>query len=295
MFVCSGFVAFGSPNPASTAPQNGIAAVVNGQLISVNAVRKLATEWEGMTILEKYLIPNMLVDQEAERDHISVSPSEIDGRVADARLRLQVQGHQSLESALAASNRTYAEFRDGIRLRLEAEKIVRRTLPAPRYVHLRQIFVSMQPSLQNSKIPAHTAPEALAIINKAYSELATGKSFEEVAKKYSEDPATKDSGGDLHIVGPSTLLDPMVMQAAMSLSRGQFTKTPVHNVMGYYILEADSTNTNAPASERAAYAKAIQIMKTAETLREQQVESQAITDLMQRLTDKAKIVLYLKP
>lgn len=295
VLVCSDSATFGGSDPTSAAPQIGIAAVVNGQPISVNDVRKLAIEWEGMTILEKYLIPNLLVDQEAKRDHVSVTPAEIDGRVADARLRLKVQGHQTLESALAASNRTYAEFRDGIRLRLEAEKIVRQTTPAPRYVHLRQIFVSTQPSLQNSRTRAHTAPEALAIINKAYSLLTAGETFENVAKKYSEDPTTKDSGGDLHIVGPTTPLDPNIMEAAMSLSRGAYTKTPVRTVLGYYILRVDSTNTDAPTTERAAYAKAIQVTESDESLRQQQVESQEITDLIQRLTLKAKIVNYLKP
>ncbi|GAA3330072.1 hypothetical protein GCM10020331_081120 [Ectobacillus funiculus] len=40
---------------------------------------------------------------------------------------------------------------------------------------------------------------------KVEAELAAGKSFEDLAKQYSEDTASKDNGGDLDYFGPGKM------------------------------------------------------------------------------------------
>ena len=73
----------------------------------------------------------MLVDQEAKRLGITTTPAEIDQRLAEVKQQIakSPQGG-SLDTLLSQNHETMANFRDSLRLRLEADKISAKTLPA---------------------------------------------------------------------------------------------------------------------------------------------------------------------
>ena len=66
-------------------------------------------------------------------------------------------------------------------------------------------------------------------------QVQSGGSFAELAKKYSDDPGSKDQGGALPMM-PTSGLDPAYAQAAMKLNPGQ-TSGLVRSQFGYHIIQ----------------------------------------------------------
>ena len=276
----------------------GVAATVNGQKILSTNVKDLAYRWEGPNIVENILIPNLLIAQEAKKEGITVSKTEIDTRINDTRQQIAASGRGlTLEQALAQGHRTMADFRDNIKLRIAAEKMVLKTLPPVHFVHIRHILIAT--NTQNpgapGQTPPHTDQEALTIIAKIQTELKAGASFEDLAKKYSEDPSNKAKGGDLGIVGPTTPFDPNFLKAALSLKKGEITPQPVKSYYGYHLIQCISTDTDHSPSEQLEYNTTITAFKGIEKVFNQQRLSQSVPALVAELKAKAKIVDYLSP
>jgi len=78
--------------------------------------------------------------------------------------------------------------------------------------------------------------------------LAPGADFAALAKKYSEDPGTKNRGGDDDWIGQGTQYVPEFKTAAFALKAGEITKTPVASPQfGYFIIKCIATrNTSLP-------------------------------------------------
>jgi peptidyl-prolyl cis-trans isomerase D len=93
--------------------------------------------------------------------------------------------------------------------------------------------------LITSKAGADAATDAAA---KAKAEdvlkqVQGGGNFAELAKKYSEDPGSKDTGGELPLI-PTAGLDPAYAKAAMALNPGQ-TSGLVKSAFGYHIIQTE--------------------------------------------------------
>ncbi len=80
-------------------------------------------------------------------------------------------------------------------------------------------------------------------------QVQSGGNFAELAKKYTDDPGSKDQGGELPMM-PTSNLDPAYAKAAMSLKPGQ-TSGLVRSQFGYHIilLEAKDAAHTKPLSE----------------------------------------------
>jgi peptidyl-prolyl cis-trans isomerase D len=66
-------------------------------------------------------------------------------------------------------------------------------------------------------------------------QIKAGGNFADLAKKYSEDPGSKDKGGELPMI-PTAGLDPAYAKAAMALNPGQ-TSDLVRSQFGYHIIQ----------------------------------------------------------
>jgi peptidyl-prolyl cis-trans isomerase D len=72
-------------------------------------------------------------------------------------------------------------------------------------------------------------------------QIKAGGNFSDLAKKYSDDPGSKDQGGELPMIATSSL-DPAYAQAAMALNPGQ-TSGLVRSSFGYHIIQTESKQT----------------------------------------------------
>lgn len=95
-------------------------------------------------------------------------------------------------------------------------------------------------------------------------QLKAGAKFADLAKKYSDDPGSKDQGGELPMIATSGL-DPAYAQAAMALNPGQ-TSGLVRSSFGYHIIQtvAKQTASVKPFAEvKASIVEQLQTQKSA--------------------------------
>lgn len=84
---------------------------------------------------------------------------------------------------------------------------------------------------------AKTDAAAKAKAEDVLKQVQAGGKFAELAKKYSEDPGSKDTGGEL-VLMPTASLDPAYAKAAMALNPGQ-TSGLVRSAFGYHIIQTE--------------------------------------------------------
>ncbi len=76
-----------------------------------------------------------------------------------------------------------------------------------------------------------------------------GGKFDELAKKNSKDPGSKDKGGDLDFADPTAYV-PEFSAALMKLKKGEMTPSPVKSDFGYHIIKLEDTReTPVPSLE----------------------------------------------
>ena len=80
-----------------------------------------------------------------------------------------------------------------------------------------------------------TEAQAKARIEEIQARLAKGENFEALAKEFSQDPGSANSGGDLGFAGPG-VYDPAFEDALYKLQDGQVS-TPVRTEFGYHLIK----------------------------------------------------------
>lgn len=276
--------------PAGAAPA-GVAAIVNGEKILTSQVAKETLKAFGAQVVSQMILIK-LVNQEAVKQHIVVSPAQVNAKLTDLRAQYAAQsaarGGGTLDSLLVQRHLTLAAYKQQLATELKVEALVGRTLPASagalKY-HARHLLIATVPVGPATK--PHTDAEALAIIAKAQAELKAGASFVDVANKYTEDPSGKGNGGDLPgVIDASTSFDPAWLKAALALKPGEVTPTPVKSQFGYHLIKVDSTSAAPPPADAKRFADAASAART------QQIQ-QAIQPYVIGLRNRAKIVDYL--
>jgi peptidyl-prolyl cis-trans isomerase D len=133
---------------------------------------------------------------------------------------------------------------------------------------------------------AQTDAAAKAKAQDVLNQLQHGANFADLAKKYSEDPGSKDQGGELPLI-PTAQLDPAYAKAAMALNPGQ-TSGLVKSSFGYHIIQ---TEQKVPAGEKPlAEVKASiaqQLEQQKQGAAEQQFAQQLAADAQKNGMDKA--------
>ncbi len=277
----------------------GVAAIVNGHKIYRFQVANEAMKAIGPQLINQMILIE-LINQEAAKQHVVITNAQVNARLDDVRKQYAERVPGGLDALLAQRHQTLASYKDQMKTELKVEALVAKTLPAGeptvRY-HARHLLIlttSGGPQMTPGAKPPHTDDEAKALIAKAQDDLKAGKSFEEVANQYTEDPSNKDpntgqgKGGDLGIIDAKTPFDPNFLKAALALKPGEVTPTPVKSIYGYHLIKLDSSSAAPLPTDKKMYDDA------AATDRRQQVQ-QAIPGYVEKLRSGAKIVDYLSP
>ncbi|MER3405769.1 MAG: hypothetical protein C4289_11925, partial [Chloroflexota bacterium] len=263
---------------ASTRPQNDPARQlaqqqliqVQEQLFSVNA-----------STLE-LLIDEELVRQEAKKRRLSVSKEEIDAEL-QKRFAPQDEGTVPAPGAspTAAQAGTGAEQPDAVatpaatatalptpaptsratttpartllQSRLRAflqvtgvsEGYLRRTVEADLLKEkLRQQLAEQIPAVQEQVHARHILVSDEEKAREAIRRIEAGERFEDVAAEISQDPGTKDQGGDLGWF-PRGIMVTEFEEAAFALQPGQLSR-PVQTQFGYHVIRVDERSAGRP-------------------------------------------------
>jgi len=199
-----------------------------------------------LNILSQMIDDEILMNR-AEKLGLLATDEEVDRKFNEYKAPMT---QEELEQRLKDKKMTLADFKRNIRRSITFEKLINRDVSSkiavtdqdiadyykahmgefnliePKY-HLAQIMVTPEPSpqapSQNDK--ALNKAEASKKIEMIINRLDIGEDFGTLAMRYSEDPATSGSGGDLGTVPESGLkaTDPLTRAAVLKLRPGQYS------------------------------------------------------------------------
>jgi peptidyl-prolyl cis-trans isomerase C len=240
-----------------------VAVTINGQPISESAVKIFSGQFvqqPGVPGVPPDLLVRELVNRELLRQEAVsrgwVNDPELLGQLENAT-RLMVS-QLSAEKFKADVNIPEEELR-----RLYLEDYVAKQ---PMEFRARHILVASE-------------QDAIRIL----ADLAKGEKFDVLAKKYSEDAATKSQGGVLDWFVTGQMVPPF-SEAVEQLKNGETTQKPVHSQYGWHIIQReDARQKAAPAFETVK-----------DQLKRQQVEK-LLREHIETLRSKAAIDGQVKP
>jgi len=209
-----------------------------------------------------YLITVELVNQKAAEAGLTVSDEEVDAQVE--QIKSMFGGDETkFEEAIAEQKLTVAELRDNLR---EQELIKKMIEEATKDVSVSQeevkaSYEERKESLQVGETrkmrhilfsPGSLAEEPGAKVTEAEwqaaleeaqqvrEEIMGGADFAEMAKQHSDDPGSKEEGGDLGNVQRGTMV-PEFDDAVFSLEEGAISE-PVKTQFGYHLIQVQEIN-----------------------------------------------------
>jgi peptidyl-prolyl cis-trans isomerase SurA len=246
------------------------------------------------------LIDEKVIVQEARRQNVAVDEPAVEKQVEQALsdVKKRLGGDAAYRAELAKEQITEADLRERyrgeIRRQMLANQLLRKQLdlklevsPTEAETYLKAHPDEMPkkpPELRVAviQIPVEADPAAkTAAKQKAQAALARvqkGESFARVAPEVSEDPATRNSGGDLGFFKRGEL-DTTFEAAAFALKPGQ-TSGVVETFFGYHVIRVEEVDTSG------VHARHILVRAEANDADERRAETQA-NDIYRQLVNKA--------
>jgi peptidyl-prolyl cis-trans isomerase SurA len=248
---------------------DGIAAIVNGDVITYSQVRQLSaprakllqSQFTGQELEKKLreirelalkdLIDRRLIIQAFKKESYAIPDHVVDQRVHDIIRESFGGDRNTFVKTLEAQNYSLGEFKEK-----EMERIIvqamrshnvktnyiisptkiedfyrkhRELFPTKEEIKLRMIMISGQKDTGNAQAQKSLAEEVLG-------KLVNGGEFEQTAQIYSED-STKDNGGDWGWIGRNTLAAPLE-KFAFNMPVGRVSNI-VDYAGNYYILKVE--------------------------------------------------------
>jgi len=254
--VLSSTCVFGATKSTHGVP--GVAAVVNGDKITVQEVRDAMFKWYAPQGVEEYMITR-LVNAEAKKANVVVTDAQVKAKIAEIEKRAAGSG-MSFADFLKRQGKTMDYVTAMIRMDMQANGILMKTYKVDpkdieNYRKASQIVVTIGQKLGSpdakdaEKILAESDKAAKEKATKILDEIKAGLPFEEAVKKYSEDYATKSKGGNmgwvtLNVVGPT------LEASIFGLKNVGDVSDVVKSPLGYHILKLTGLGKNAKGADR---------------------------------------------
>lgn len=163
-----------------------------------------------------------------------VSDDEVDKEFKKAKEQFGDQFKVVLES-----NRLKDEedFKNQIRFKLAMNEAIKKSITD------KDVKANYKPEIKASHILVNDEKTA----NDIKKQLDEGASFEDLAKQHSQDPGSKENGGDLGYFGPGKMVSEFE-EAAYKLKVGEIS-TPVKSSNGYHIIKLTDKKELKPYDE----------------------------------------------
>jgi peptidyl-prolyl cis-trans isomerase SurA len=260
----------GLSTPAAAQFAEGVAAIVNDQIISTFDVRQRATLLlvsagiqSTPEMMERAraqalrdLVDEHLQVQEASQFHIAITPEQIDRRIADIARQNNTTA-EGLATQLAAAGVSITTLRSQIEADMAWQRLmsgmygsrIRISEVEIRETQSRIAASATRPQYQISEIflPAESEEEFNEMQQGAMrllQEMQRGAPFPLVARQFSRSPSAA-AGGDIGWIA-STELAPELQPVAAQLQPGQVS-LPIRTPTGIYIIAMRDRREGAPA------------------------------------------------
>lgn len=242
---------------------------------------ELDAKLEGQPVAGQVLrsmVEQALVFQYAKDHNITVTPAEIDAKIAEIKQRLS---DQQLDMALKQQGMTQQDLRDI----LQQQLIVKKAVDATIHVSDKQLsdYLAQNHALldQPAQVRArHILVSSLATAQMIEAKLKAGGDFAALAKQYSTDPGTKDKGGELGFFTQGAMVKEF-SDVAFSMKPGQ-TSQPVKSPYGWHIIQVEERKPAMVATIANSRQKILDNMLSAQ-------EQMQYPTFMEKLMDGANI------
>lgn len=196
----------------------------------------------------KLLIEEALLDQRADKLNIVLSEEQLDTEVDHYRKQNRLSQIE-FEELLERRNLTLADFKNGYLKRTRRSMVVNQEIRSQIVISDEQLKALYE---QGEGIPIRIrARHILLILNKDASveeaakvrerliwiknQILAGKSFTEMADRYSQDPSVKTNHGDLGFFGKGDMVREFA-DVAFVLEKGVLSE-PVRSPFGFHLIE----------------------------------------------------------
>jgi peptidyl-prolyl cis-trans isomerase C len=253
-----------APLPPEKLP--AVVAKVNGEEIKKDDLVRAARELQGRMqqggasgtlnaafyrqVLDS-IIARTLLEQEAKKEGVAVSDDEVKAQLAE--LRGNFPSAEAFDKALKEQGLTEAELTRQARNAFTIQKFIdskvtsdvkvsdqdakdfyaknQDKMKRPERVHLRHILIRVDAAAKpEDKKKAREKADAILV------KLKAGEDFAKLARESSEDPGSKDSGGDLSWVARGQTVPPFE-QAAFALKKPNELSPVVESNFGYHVIQ----------------------------------------------------------
>ncbi|WP_066058864.1 peptidylprolyl isomerase [Robertmurraya korlensis] len=263
--------------------KDSVVAKVGDASISEAELQQSLLDQYGADALD-VLITNKLIELEADKQKVAVTEEEIEEELA--ALAESYGGETALEEAVVASGMTMNDVRDDIVNYLKTEKLLEPRIEITdeelqTYFDENKDTYATAEQVQASHILV--ADEATA--NEVKSKLDAGGDFSELAKEYSTDTTTAESGGDLGYFSSGDMVAEFE-ETAFALGVNEIS-TPVKTEYGYHIIKV----VDHQEAKEANFEDSKEEIK--DTLRNDKMSTE-YTVWLEELKEEYKITNYLE-
>lgn len=242
-------------------------AKFNGEAISKNELYSDMVAQYGAATVDK-IISEKIVAAEAKKQKVTVKASELNDEIE--KLRASYGGEEAFNQALKSNNTSLAFLKKDLKNYLTIKKLLEPVInitdeEMKTYFEENKDSFAVAEQIKASHILV--ADEKTS--NEVKQKLSEGGDFAELAKKYSTDDSTKDSGGELGYFAKGTMVTEFD-NVAFGLAVNEVSK-PVKTEYGYHIIkvEAKKQATEANYNDSKAEIK--------ETLLDQKIDTEYTT------------------
>lgn len=282
-FVLIGTVLVFLALSACNAGKGEVVAEINGEAITKEELYQEMLKQGGKQLLDR-MIDQKLIQQAAKEKGVTATEEQIRERMDE--MKEQLGGDASFQMYLAQYGITEESLKQDVRHQLLIEGLLKPEIKVSEE-EMKAYFEENKDMFgEPEKVKArHILVKSEAQAKEIRAKLDQGESFEELAKQYSTDEASKANGGDLGYFARGDMV-PEFEEVAFSLKPGE-TSQPVKSQFGYHIIRVEDHQQPVPAKYE----------DKKEEIR-QQILQQKIAEKMEpwlnELRNKAKVTNYLK-
>ncbi|MBQ3410907.1 MAG: peptidylprolyl isomerase PrsA, partial [Bacillus sp. (in: Bacteria)] len=214
----------------------------------------------------KQVLNNMVMEKVLIKNY-KVEDKEVDKKFDE----MKKQYGDQFDTLLKQQGIKEETLKTGVRAQLAQEKAIEKTITD------KELKDNYKPEIKAS----HILVKDEATAKKVKEELGQGKSFEELAKQYSEDTGSKEKGGDLGFFGPGKMVKEFE-EAAYKLKKDEVSE-PVKSQFGYHIIKV----TDIKEPEKSFEQSKADIKK--EIVQKKAQDGAFMNDLMMKEIKKADV------
>ncbi|MER3455711.1 MAG: hypothetical protein C4304_02195 [candidate division GAL15 bacterium] len=231
------------------------------------------------------LIDRTLILQEARRTGHLASEAEVDARLA--QIAKSFPTTEEFERTLKQQGVSQAELRERVRFELTVRRLLGR-MPTPDVTEqeARAYFESHRKAFDEPErvrarhILVQTESQARLVL----ARLRAGEPFDRLARELSQDPASRDQGGELGLVAPGQTV-PEFERAAFALKAGQLSE-PVRSRFGYHVIQVTQRLPAKEATWEGVRQQVLQLVR-------ENKRREAFEAWLKGVRARARIVAYL--